>query len=415
MAARHMQDARAGFIGTEAARELCLALISQYQTEQIRRGTMSRDVHVRKLCAGLDVGQVDAITVTEDMLGIDSLALLDLVAGVTRYFGLDATGIEDYLLVQQSLGEWSALVAHHFERVADAGQITFSTSGSSGPPKHVPQTCAHLEAEVAGIAHVIFGGKPCGTRIVSAVAPHHIYGFLWSVLLPPAMGRHPAYAHESSLTRLVREAEAGDIVLATPFLWEKMADAGLSFAHGVIGVTSGGPTTAKTWRAAEQVGLESMLEVYGSSETGGVGYRWDMAEPLTLMHHLAREQDGIHRLWDHSALELQDKLVWGEGRAFAVAGRLDNVVQVAGTNVNLDLVQDALMQTGIASEAAVRMDGDRLKAFVVPKDNGDLTEAEARLRKALLTLPPVARPHRFAFGPRLPRNGIGKLSDWDAA
>lgn len=398
-------------IDRDAAHRLCRSLIKDYQTAQIRAGRMPQDVLVSTVLARGIYGGADCLSITEDHLGIDSLGLLDLVMAVNRYFGLAETGVEDYLLVRKTLGEWSDLILHHFEAVSGSAKITFATSGSSGPPKYLEHPRSRLDTEVAAIARQMFADTAQTARIISAVPPHHIYGFLWSVLLPLHRGLDCIDLHEDAPSALVRNARAGDIILATPYLWEKFATFGLTLPKGVTGVTSGGPTNANTWRAAATVGLGRMIEVYGSTETGGIGWRDDQTADYTLLPHLVRVENRVIRQADESACVLQDRLHWSDQTAFSVTGRLDRVVQVAGTNVNLGLVEQTLCAVDDVHQSAVRLDGHRLKAFVVPIAGAE-EGLEKTLREHVQTLAAVARPDHFTFGDTLPRNATGKLQDW---
>ena len=58
-------------------------------------------------------------------------------------------------------------------------------------------------------------------------------------------------------------------------------------------------------------------------------------------------------------------------------------------------------------------EGSRLKAFVVPSTGADpqvLRSELGRWTESRLTAP--ERPKAFAMGYQLPRNAMGKLSDW---
>ena len=63
--------------------------------------------------------------------------------------------------------------------------------------------------------------------------------------------------------------------------WELAAPL-CQWPEDVTGVTSTGPIAAATITALRQRGLARMVEVYGSSETGGVAWRDNPADPLQL-------------------------------------------------------------------------------------------------------------------------------------
>lgn len=116
-------------------------------------------------------------------IGADSLELLSLGSTLTEALHLHESGIEDNLLVRRSIGEWMHIVSESLAVYSAA--LTFHTSGSTGVPKACRHTLADLLEETAELA-ILCG--PDRRRILVAVPGHHIYGFLFAVLLPQALG-----------------------------------------------------------------------------------------------------------------------------------------------------------------------------------------------------------------------------------
>ncbi|MEM7520401.1 MAG: AMP-binding protein, partial [Pseudomonadota bacterium] len=313
-------------IGQDAARSLCIALIKDFQTAQVRAGRMAREALITDVLARMDPAEQAALAISEDTLAIDSLASMDLIVPINRYFGLATTGIEDHLFMRKTLGDWAELVAHHFELMGADAQITFSTSGSSGPAKHITHGQAVLRAEVQAISDSIFRDVAPPRRVLSAVPPHHIYGFLWSVLMPGHLGAQRLQLHDHAPTATVKRGQAGDVILFTPFLLEKAAAFDLSLKPDVTVVSSGGPMRAETWESAKRLGAARCVEVYGSTETGGIAWRSDPAQPLKLLPHLERMGDGVKARAKDTPLPLQDVIAWENDTSFCVIGRGDRVV-----------------------------------------------------------------------------------------
>lgn len=390
---------------------LSVSLIKHYQDGQIRLGRLPPDALITTVLAKQGEGDALQLGITEDHLGIDSLGLLDLVMEVNRYFGLAETGVEDYLLVRKTLGDWVELIMHHLDLVGSTARLTFATSGSSGSPKLLTHTRQTLDAEITAIGLALFSDAAPDAQFISAVPPHHIYGFLWSVLLPHHLGLDCIDVHTQAPSAVIRNARAGDIIIATPFMWEKYAEYGLRFPSGVTGISSGGPTREATWGAIETVGIDRLIEVYGATETGGIGWRDNAESPFQLLPHLEVNNAMVLRRADAVACPLQDHLGWAGPDRFFLEGRQDRVVQVGGTNVSLDLIEDTLCRHAEVAKSAVRLEGQRLKAFVVPTSN-PRPNLEADLRDMMATLSAVARPQRYTFGAALPRSETGKLQDW---
>ena len=127
-------------------------------------------------------GWTERTTVEDNDLGVDSLARLELVASVNQAFQLHRTGVEDYLLLHRSLGDWCRIISEGFRQLppGEREEIAFVTSGSTGVSKMIVHDVADLIAEAIGHAQLFAGTS----RVLAAVPSNHIYGFLFTVLLP---------------------------------------------------------------------------------------------------------------------------------------------------------------------------------------------------------------------------------------
>ena len=383
-------------------------------------------------------------------LGVDSLELIGLGTTLAEALHLPRGGIDAHLLARPCVGDWIAHARAGLEAClragADAGEpaLTFRTSGSSGSPKRCTHALATLEQEVAALAALVPGRR----RVLSAVPSHHIYGFLFTVLLPRwlagAVAGEPAaivdvravdvcavdvpdvdvpvvdirLAGPAALAGLAR---AGDLIVAHPGWWEAAARVTPAFDADIVGVTSTAPCPDALADTLAAAGLR-LLQVYGSSETAGVGWRDRAGTPFTLLPYWTRTDaaaslartlpDGTTRHYP-----LQDRLDWADGTCFLPAGRIDDAVQVGGTNVFPAHVADVIALHPQVRDAAVRLmrpdEGQRLKAFVVAQPGADVDLLRAELpgwTAERLTAP--ERPVAWTFGPRLPRQASGKPADW---
>jgi 4-coumarate--CoA ligase (photoactive yellow protein activation family) len=363
-------------------------------------------------------------------LGVDSLELMGLGTALAEALHLQRAGIDERLLARPCVGDWVASARAGLETGASAdpggAALTFRTSGSTGNPKRCTHTLATLEQEAAALASLVPGRR----RILSAVPSHHIYGFLFTVLLPRQVAGPGAIdvidLRQAGPAALAGMARAGDLVVAHPSWWEAAARLMPAFGRDIVGVTSTAPCPDTLADALAGAGLR-LLQVYGSSETAGVGWRDRASVPFALLPHWARLDDPaslVRALPDGTTRRypLQDRLDWADAAHFLPAGRIDGAVQVGGLNVFPAYVAQVLAGHPHVREAAVRLmrpdEGRRLKAFVVVAPGADVDALRAALpawAAARLTAP--ERPVAWTFGPRLPRQASGKGADWiiDAA
>jgi 4-coumarate--CoA ligase (photoactive yellow protein activation family) len=345
-------------------------------------------------------------------LALDSIELLDLATAVSLRFGLHHHDLDRRLLAEPRLATWAETVIEG--RCRDDAHIAFFTSGSTGRP----QRCAHeMAALVQEVTH--WAGQ-VGTprRVLRAVPCHHIYGFLFTVMLPAQLGIDVIDVRGALPAGVLARTEPGDLLVGHPgFFALAAADAGA--AANVLAVTSTGQCPDFVWAALVDAGVSRVLEVYGSSECAGIGSRLNAAAPFTLLPWWIPEPGRARLLRTlGEPCIAQDRWEWVDRRRFRVHGRLDGAVQVAGENVFPGRVRDVLLTHPAVADAAVRAFGEdvavRLKAFVVPAD----PDADPlALRRALdpwlaARLRPAERPRRIDVGASLPQTPAGKPADW---
>ncbi|WP_151703207.1 AMP-binding protein [Nitrincola alkalilacustris] len=348
-------------------------------------------------------------------LNLDSLELVESATLFAQALHITETGLEDLLLAQPSLNGWVDIACDSLEQYHD--HISFFSSGSTGEPARHKQPLTHLLREASFLRECLQRqtAPDQQARVWSLVPAHHIYGFIFTVLLPDLLGPDTEVidARTRLLTSIERNLKPGDILVAVPEFWQRWVSTGMRLPPGCKAVTAAGPSNSDTLRQLINQGAE-LLEIYGSSETAGLGYRRSPESPLTLMPHWTIEGDTA--VSDCLRADLPDRLEWSDARHFVVAGRKDKAVQIAGVNVYPDRIAGLISTHEAVAEAAVRLQGQRLKAFVVPEKDlpdSDFASLEHSLRRWLSTQLPAGQiPGHFAFGDSLPRNSMNKLSDW---
>ena len=352
-------------------------------------------------------------------LGADSLDLMAAATALGDLLQFGQAGMQDALLGRPRLADWVAAA-----RASLAGfdaQLVFRTSGSSGMPKRCAHSLAGLWREVDELVRVLPGRR----RVLSAVPAHHIYGFLFTVLLPQAFAGDETLPvldlRGDSPAALAGLVQPGDLVVAHPDWWRQVAALGLAFPADMVGVSSTASCPDEVARALADGGLR-LVQVYGSSETAGVGWREAAGEPYRLFSYWSGAgEGGLERPGQDGRPErflLQDRIEWIGARRFAPAGRIDQAVQVGGTNVFPAYVAEVIGMHPAVLACQVRLmrpdEGTRLKVFVIARPDqgsaGGLRQALADWVAERLT--PPERPAVFSFGPVLPRGPSGKSTDW---
>ena len=305
----------------------------------------------------------------------------------------------------------------------DSARILLQTGGTTGQPRLWQKTAGNLLGEVA--AHVRALQVEPGDHILATVTPHHIYGLLFSVLLPLAsdatVERVSPFFPQEIAERI--EKTSATILVSTPAHLRALS-ASLASGHQLrLVLSSGAPLSAID--AAEFFARTGLwpLEVYGSTETGGIAVRRqdvpDVAwAPLPgvdwradgdvlcvrsafISPDAVKDEDGFFRTADR-AQERPDG-------TFHLLGRADGVVKVGGKRVALpdiekiiaalDQVQDVVVmalpsETGRGQEIVALVASDRLASDVT--------------RELRDKLPSPSWPRRLRCVAAIPTTAAGK-------
>jgi acyl-coenzyme A synthetase/AMP-(fatty) acid ligase len=322
---------------------------------------------------------------------------------------------------------------------AGAARIDLFTSGSSGEPKRVEKSLAALETE-ARTLESCWGARLGDAPVVATVPHHHIYGMLFRLVWPLSAGR-PFDDVVSADPDLLRArlgfaaafSGSGAAIVSSPAHLTRLPElidlASLRGSTRAI-FSSGGPLPAATALDFARRFGTAPIEVYGSTETGGIAWRAQTEGPAGAdwtpfpSMSIELDTDGALRLrspYLESAdwLTLADAAELLPGGNFRLRGRLDRVAKIEGKRVSLPELEAALRRhPSVLDAAVVPLAGsrERLGAVVVLREPARLrAEGTRRLVAALRTLllerfDRVLVPRHWRFPARLPTDERGKLT-----
>lgn len=372
----------------------------------------------------LEIRRDTSISVGEDGLGLDSLEIMSVSTSLSRTLHLNESSIEENFFDKKTIDEWQSIVLKSLNVFSES--ISFKTSGSIGLKKYHTHCIDHLEKEAAFLSQQFTGRK----RVLRAVPSHHIYGFIFTALLPRYLGANIEVLdiRNISANALKSIISSGDLVIGYPEFWQSLDEYLLQLPVNIVGVSSSGPCPSQVGTNLIQKGMLHFFEIFGSTETAGIGWRKNPLSEYTLFPFWKKMDfdNEISRLNKDCKLvthKLQDALSWSSSTEFTVEGRIDNIVQVGGINVSLDTVCNKLKAHPLIKDISVRMmlpeEGARLKAFIVLKDS---KEKQSDSNKAFILkdiqhfinnhLETSERPKSITFGINIPKNKMGKHCDW---
>lgn len=348
-------------------------------------------------------------------IGVDSLDLLALAQRVNEMFLIHEVGIEDYLLARRRFMDWGETILSAWKNSPEP-RVRFRSSGTTGDVKSFLHHLSSLDEECVTLLNYL----PPASLVMGYVPPHHIYGFIFTVIMPVL---EDCSCVDSSLAPLARPTAEGVRVVSFPEHWKVAAN--WELGGDATGVSSTAPLSPELASDIRQRGI-TLHEIYGSSDSAGVGFRNRDGGPYRLLDYWRRNPDddsGITRRigGNDYQVRLPDRIEWVNDREFYVGGRRDEVVQVGGVNVSLSKVATVIEEHPQVRRCAVRLmtpgEGERLKAFIVAEKRPRTDEERRDVRESVEAwitkrLPASGRPRHLTFGEELPSNGLGKIINW---
>ena len=297
------------------------------------------------------------------------------------------------------------------------------TGGSTGKPKVWSKTPRNILAEARYMAGK-FSITP-DDLFLSTAPPQHIYGLLFSVMIPLISSSSVldgVYSFPREIIRAIKDDRAS-ILVSVPVHYRVLKVDDLQ-RHNLRMAFSSAGALDKDDAAYfhSKTGLD-IMEIYGSTETGGVASRsrstegesWRALDPVEwniqegILHvrssfispTLPRNAEGFFATADRADYEGNER--------FILRGRADDIVKIGGKRVDLSAVQAKMKQIPAVRDALV-------VSITVGKDNQNKLAAlvatdldERQLRRYIAEVSEsYAVPKRIAIVEEIPVTSSGK-------
>lgn len=305
--------------------------------------------------------------------------------------------------------------------------VVLYTSGSTGKPLMQPKCFRQLTSELDRQAEL---WPLSGGAVVSQVSHQHIYGLLAGVLRPlchgvPFCGAESRYP-EAMAQRLTEATQAGLVahLVSSPAQLSRLPEH-LPWQAPARVFSSGAPLAEHDAKRCEQLLGSPVIEIYGSTETGGIAHRRQtQSEAWTPLPDVELSlNDGTLRL--RSPFLAKPSEWWQQADnvapcagGFRLLGRADRLTKVGGKRVSLTALERHLCQCISIKEAlCIELDRrDGRLGVVVAISSGTLPQNRANRRALVTTLrdhlatlvEPVTIPRYWRFVDSLPVNSQGK-------
>jgi hypothetical protein len=312
----------------------------------------------------------------------------------------------------------------------DPVAVTVMTSGTTGASVPWNKSANQLLSEVAELARTFALGPDLNYCVT--VPACHLYGLLFGVLLPLVTGS--AFSRGTPLLPGEVAAYIGQhraqVLVSVPTHLRAIRTLEPTTLASVNHVfSSAGPLPEETARSFVAQHGKPILEIFGSTETGGIAWRnrevntrWTpfssvkvgvddeqclvVRSPFASVATEDNDEDGVPR----GTFQTSDRVLLFPDGSFEHLGRQDGVVKVGGQRVTLPALEECLLQHPAINDVALLAVEDELRGHRLLAAVAGLPQLEAACRELLQSeFPASALPRRFLFLDRLPRESNGKL------
>ena len=293
------------------------------------------------------------------------------------------------------------------------------TSGSTGVPRRYPKLWGGVAHEALVAGRRLNLDPAGGGQVLATVPAQHMYGFVYSVIMPAQWGyvigaERPFYPED--IRRALAQRPRLVVLVTTPVHIRACVLDGVRLPMLDFILTSTAPLDATLAAQAEALYDTRVEEFYGSTETGAIASRrqaqteiWRSFDGI----QVAVTEEGFRVEGVHLPVPqvLTDRVEVYNEREFGLFGRNSELVKIAGKRIALgDLNSQLLSIDGVQDGTFFLPDAEggrepRLAAFVVAPG----LKRETILEVLRTRIDPVFLPRPLRLVAALPRNATGKL------
>jgi acyl-coenzyme A synthetase/AMP-(fatty) acid ligase len=308
-------------------------------------------------------------------------------------------------------------------RNPDSIFLKLFTGGSTGTPKIWSKTIRNMFAEAFFLSDKF--NISSADRFAATVPSIHIYGLLFSVLVPLVVSAQVldgvfTFPHE--IHRAI-EKEGATVLVSIPIHYRVLNGSRMKKASLRLAFSSAGQLNQADGDAFfKQTGL-GVIEIYGSTESGGIATRccavgeanftandcvdWKIeADRLFVRSDFVSPE--IHRNGD-GFIDTGDHVQAVSNDSFKLIGRADRIVKVAGKRVDIEDVKNKIIQLPNVMNALVistkSQTGRENEIWALVE--GDIGKNDLK-HQLMEKLEPHAVPRRIKIVENIPVSSTGK-------
>lgn len=292
------------------------------------------------------------------------------------------------------------------------------TSGSSGTPKKILKTVQQMDLEAGQTAALFTAALP--KSVARTVDCEHQYGLTFSVWLPMSLGI-PIHDKRISIPEQCSNLSLTPLLVSTPSFLNNL-DKSLPAPNVAMVISAGSPLHSKAASLVWQWLNTDILEIYGSSEAGVIGFRKTERGKISSLWKLFSDlsvKEGFLFSTGRTTgcLEIDDILEFTDSNSFILKGRKDRICKIGEEKISLDHIEHVIKEVCSRQVKVLPIEKNGRMflgaILLIPEQNRDshldgqtITALREQLRNKI---PLLSLPRFWRSVPNWPRNNQGKI------
>lgn len=301
--------------------------------------------------------------------------------------------------------------------------VNFYTSGFTGFPKLIEKTLKQFEAEALKIIGE-FGDSLKNSIFVYSVPHYHSYGFVFDFLVPYILELKLADNRINYLETLNNFEEYKNITFITnPAFLKRIDKSSLKIKSKWTVFSSTGALDKEVNDLCIEVFNTDAIEIYGSTEGGGMAYRKrsekDLWTRLKIVKLKVNENGSLfcssgytgEGFWVH----VGDVVDMKNEDEFELLGREDSIVKIEGKRISVQQIDRQILEDKNFKDSYTiyckSENREYVASFIVLNDANANEEDMRKYLKDYLKgyFEKIVIPKKIYFTDSIPRNEMGKI------
>lgn len=239
-------------------------------------------------------------------------------------------------------------------------KIHLFTSGSNGEPKKIIKFFENLWAECRTL-ETIFGNIIKDSIIIGTVSHFHIYGLIFRILWP-------IYSSRKTIENLIFFQEDLEKInnfnlpitlISSPAFLNRMINEIENISDNIFIFSSGGALNVKIAKKLSEKIKKYPIEIYGSTETGGIGHRVQENENTSWSYFPlvkgVKDDRGCLRVSSpfihENSFQTNDIIIQEKNNRFKLLGRIDRTYKIEEKRICLVQMENLIKKIDFVEDA----------------------------------------------------------------